>query len=98
VERVVGQEKEKSFWRLGEMEFEAVERVVFNSLLTKIGLNLWTVDKLKEFGDVKASKNGGFVVECGISKDKIAKMFFGRKWGKYVYRGVCFSAVKEKEM
>jgi len=95
--RVVGEEKEKNSWNLSEMSFEPIEESVFRSLLFSVAGKKFNVEELKEIGDVRASRKGGLIVKTGVSKDREANMFFGNKYGKYVYRGVYFTTIpKEK--
>ncbi len=90
-------EKEKNFWRLEEVELNALETAIFNAMLT-ISTGRKTFNELNEIGELKANKKGGFTMEFDVSGEKRASFLFGRsRYDKYEYRAVAFfrNVIKE---
>ena len=88
-------ERETNFWRLEDVKLNVLEGVIFNTMLS-ISVGLKTIDELKDLGELKANKKGGFTVEFNVSNEKRASLLFGRKYDKYEYRCAAFFRNDEK--
>jgi len=96
--RIVDADKplKKTWWRLSEIEFDPLEKIIFRNMLNE-GLGRKSVDDLKDLGNVKSKRNGGLMVEFDISEKRRASMLFGQRLGKYEYRDTLFFLNKIKE-
>lgn len=95
VTRVVGNEKEKKYWRVGEVELSELEKMMYRSMLSR-SIGVKSLSDLKELGDVKANKYG-MCVEVELSKEKRLSMLFGRKYNAYEYRSELFFKIEGEE-
>ncbi|GAF96075.1 unnamed protein product [marine sediment metagenome] len=88
---------EKKYWRLEDVELNVLEAIIFKSMLS-ISTGLKTIEELKDLGNVKVNRKGGFTVEFDVSNDKRASLLFGRKYDKYEYRCAAFFKNPEESL
>jgi hypothetical protein len=94
---LVKPEKEKAWWKLGDVELNLLEAAIFNGVLRTCATGKKTITDLKEMGTVRANRKGGYIVDFKVSQEKKASLMFGRKWGEYYeYRYASFSRIKEE--